>query len=141
MASSVLRDHEYEHDLTETPRELSSQGMLRPEESQSSASHSSDSEKTRDEPKVSGKRKRKSHHSTDKTMVRMNLFFDPESIIHPRSTEWVPSVEVVHYVQERLHKSFYKDVHSTLRSECPHPSLSSKVADTPEVNPSMATFL
>ncbi|KAJ1145122.1 hypothetical protein NDU88_011414 [Pleurodeles waltl] len=54
MASSVLRDHEYEQDLNELPKELSSQGLSHPEDSQSSASHCSDSEKTQDEPKVSG---------------------------------------------------------------------------------------
>ncbi|KAJ1099453.1 hypothetical protein NDU88_004554 [Pleurodeles waltl] len=53
MASSGLGGHEYEQDLTETPRELSYQGLMPTKESQSSASHSSDSEKTRDEPKVS----------------------------------------------------------------------------------------
>ncbi|KAJ1161131.1 hypothetical protein NDU88_001618 [Pleurodeles waltl] len=54
MATSVLRDHEYEQDLIENPGRLSTHELARPEESQSSASHSSDSERARDEPKVSG---------------------------------------------------------------------------------------
>ncbi|KAJ1149504.1 hypothetical protein NDU88_002311 [Pleurodeles waltl] len=81
--SSVLRDHECEQDLSEIPRELSSQGMLCPEDSQSSASHSSDLERTREEPKMMGKRKRKSRHASDEATVQRNLFFDLESIIHP----------------------------------------------------------
>ncbi|KAJ1154909.1 hypothetical protein NDU88_007652 [Pleurodeles waltl] len=114
MASLVLGDHEYEQDLTEIPKELSSQGMLCLEESQSSASYSSDSEKTRDEPKVLDKRKCKFHHSTDDIIVQKNLFFNPESIIHLRSTEWIPSVEVAHYDQDRLRKGFDKDVRNTV---------------------------
>ncbi|KAJ1213850.1 hypothetical protein NDU88_001480 [Pleurodeles waltl] len=56
MASSVLRAHEYEQDLSEIPGELSSHSMLCPEDSQSSASNSCDSEKTQGEPKMSGKK-------------------------------------------------------------------------------------
>ncbi|KAJ1156210.1 hypothetical protein NDU88_008934 [Pleurodeles waltl] len=50
VASSVLRDHEYEQDITDTPGVGSSQGLMRPEDSESYPSHSSDSEKTFDEP-------------------------------------------------------------------------------------------
>ncbi|KAJ1191495.1 hypothetical protein NDU88_000811 [Pleurodeles waltl] len=53
MASSVLRDHEYEQDISEIPRELHSKGMLGQEDSQASASYTSDSERSRDKPKVS----------------------------------------------------------------------------------------
>lgn len=67
--------------------------------------------------------------------------FDPRNIIHPRSTEWVPCVEVAHYVQENLHRGFEKEVSVTLRSECPRPSLMGKVADTLEIDPNMATFM
>ncbi|KAJ1215562.1 hypothetical protein NDU88_003170 [Pleurodeles waltl] len=109
MASSILRDHEYEQDITSTSRGLLWQGLLHPEDSQSSASNSSDSEKMRDKPKISGKQKRKTHHSTEESMVQKNFLFEPESIDHPRSTESVPSVEVAHYVQDRLCKSFDKD--------------------------------
>ncbi|KAJ1211368.1 hypothetical protein NDU88_006728 [Pleurodeles waltl] len=140
MASSVLRDHEYEQDMFEIPSGLHSQNILSQEDSQSSAAHTSDSERSCDESKKSGKRKRKSHHAADETLVHENLFFDPESIIHPRSTEWIPSVEVAQYVQDTLRKGFDKDVHSTLRSECPCPSLLGKVDDTPELDPSMATL-
>ncbi|KAJ1214247.1 hypothetical protein NDU88_001872 [Pleurodeles waltl] len=65
MATSVLRDHEYELDFTETPGRLPASELARPEESQSSVSHSSDSKQARDEPKVLGKRKCKSHHTTE----------------------------------------------------------------------------
>ncbi|XP_078506931.1 uncharacterized protein LOC144767311 [Lissotriton helveticus] len=70
-----------------------------------------------------------------------NLLFNPQNVIHPRSTEWVPCVEVAHYVQTNLRQSFESQVRATLRSECPRPSLLGKVADTPELDPNMATFM
>ncbi|KAJ1190923.1 hypothetical protein NDU88_000242 [Pleurodeles waltl] len=57
------------------------------------------------------------------------------------STEWVPCAEVVHYVQEKLRKSFERDVDNTLRSECPCPTLIGKVADTPVLDSSMEAFM
>ncbi|KAJ1092843.1 hypothetical protein NDU88_005953 [Pleurodeles waltl] len=53
MASSDLRDHEYEQDIYEIPRELHSQDVLGQDDSQSFAAHTSDSDRTRDEPKMS----------------------------------------------------------------------------------------
>ncbi|KAJ1096616.1 hypothetical protein NDU88_001751 [Pleurodeles waltl] len=53
MASSVLRDHEYEQDIYEIPSGLHSQDVLGQEDSQSSAAHTPDSERSRDEPKMS----------------------------------------------------------------------------------------
>ncbi|KAJ1146559.1 hypothetical protein NDU88_012826 [Pleurodeles waltl] len=123
MATAVLSDHEYGPDVFPPPSDS------RKELTQSSDSHS-DSELS--EPKQPGKRKRKSHHALEEEVTQRNLLIDPENIIHPRSTEWVQCVEVAHYVQ---------DMRSTLGSECPRPSLLGKVADTPELDPSVATFL
>ncbi|KAJ1212958.1 hypothetical protein NDU88_000597 [Pleurodeles waltl] len=53
----------------------------------------------------------------------------------------IPSIEVAHCMQDRLRKGFDRDVRSTLRSECPRPSLLGKVADTPELDPNMATMI
>ncbi|KAJ1084033.1 hypothetical protein NDU88_004188 [Pleurodeles waltl] len=100
MAASVLKDHEYDT--------LSSLGASDPalglctvtlDASQSAFSHSSDSDQ--DDPKPSGKRKCKSRH-----LRRIVLSFDLESIIHLRSTKWVPCAEVAHYVQDRIRKVF-----------------------------------
>ncbi|KAJ1189972.1 hypothetical protein NDU88_006713 [Pleurodeles waltl] len=49
--------------------------------------------------------------------------------------------EVVGYVQSRLRKSFEIDVRNMLRSECPRPALSGKVAGTPALDPHTETFL
>ncbi|KAJ1148456.1 hypothetical protein NDU88_001291 [Pleurodeles waltl] len=48
IATSVLMVHEYEQDLIETPGRLSTHGLAHPEESQSSASHSMDSERAQE---------------------------------------------------------------------------------------------
>ncbi|KAJ1087503.1 hypothetical protein NDU88_000672 [Pleurodeles waltl] len=69
------------------------------------------------------------------------LSFDPENIIHPWSTEWIPCVEVAHYVQDRIRKGFDRDVHDTFRSECPRPLLLGKMVEMPELDPNMATFI
>ncbi|KAJ1113946.1 hypothetical protein NDU88_002186 [Pleurodeles waltl] len=109
------------------------------QECSSSNSKSEDSQK--DSPKP--KKTRKSHHVSSEALTHScrNLLLTPEDIIHPRSMEWVPSAEVAHYVQDRLCKSFEKEVRNTLFSECHQPSLLSKVADPLELDPSMATFL
>ncbi|KAJ1091622.1 hypothetical protein NDU88_004739 [Pleurodeles waltl] len=114
---------------------------LFPEASHFSATHTSDSDQAEAEPKQLAKCKHKSRHTMSESISQKNLLFDPEDIIHPRSTEWVPCMEVAHYVQERLRKSFDKDVHSTLHSECPCLSLLGKLLDTPDVDPSVVTFL
>ncbi|KAJ1149107.1 hypothetical protein NDU88_001925 [Pleurodeles waltl] len=138
VATAVLKDQEYCPGLTPTSDEFPPPSGSRKELSQTSDSHS-DSEFS--EPKQLGKCKRKSHHVLEEVVAQKNVLFDPENIIHPRSTEWVPCVEVAHYVQDRLRRGFDKDVRSTLRSECPRPSLLGKVADTPKLDPSVATFL
>ncbi|KAJ1136162.1 hypothetical protein NDU88_002580 [Pleurodeles waltl] len=110
--------------------------VSRSEVSHSSASHTSDSDQAEAEPKHPTKRKRKRCHTMSESTPEKNLLFDQEDIIHPRSTEWVPCMEVAHCMQEWLRKSFDKDVRSTLRSECPH-----KVVDTLEMDPRVAMLL
>ncbi|KAJ1088000.1 hypothetical protein NDU88_001159 [Pleurodeles waltl] len=58
-----------------------------------SASHFSGSEQEQDEPNPTGKRRRKSHNVQESGSSSRSLSFDPESIIHPRSTNWIPCAE------------------------------------------------
>lgn len=80
------------------------------------------------------KKKKKEHHSKV-------LTFEPADIIHANSTAWLPSQEVADYVQSHLRRPYDKDVRARLRSECPRPDLTAKVADTSEVDPTMLTYL
>ncbi|KAJ1148123.1 hypothetical protein NDU88_000963 [Pleurodeles waltl] len=141
MAIWVPRDHEYGPGVSLDSENFSGTSKPSTEADQSSVSQPSGSDQALDEPKQLVNRKGKSSHTRAETVVQNNLFFDPENIFHPRSTEWVLSVEVAHYVQERLRKSFSKDVRNTLRLESPLPSLLSKVDGTRELDPSMAMFL
>ncbi|KAJ1131146.1 hypothetical protein NDU88_009489 [Pleurodeles waltl] len=66
---------------------------------------------------------------------------DPDDILHPLSSDWALSDKVATYVASRIQKLLEKESHSCLRAECPRPSLSDKVAHTPELDPRMSTFL
>ncbi|KAJ1208086.1 hypothetical protein NDU88_003476 [Pleurodeles waltl] len=133
--NSVLNDHEYE---AFQPRSTPSVHT-----SQYSDSDSSNSDESPVPDKIQGKCKHKANHTEDSPSQPLgkHLQFDPDNIMHPRSTEWVPCQEVAEYVQTRLRKGFEKEVRNTLCSECPRPALSGKVADTPELDPHMVTFL
>ncbi|XP_078496577.1 uncharacterized protein LOC144752553 [Lissotriton helveticus] len=89
------------------------------------------------------KRSRKVKHAqkADDGQVPKNLLFNPNNIVHPRSTEWIPCPEVAQYVCNNLRQGFDNGVRATLRSECPRPSLTGKVADTPDLDPTMAAFM
>ncbi|KAJ1155522.1 hypothetical protein NDU88_008252 [Pleurodeles waltl] len=143
MATSVLRDHAYGGFL---PPQTSPSNPVQPSSQQTSchdpSSSKSDSEESQADPQPR-KKQRKAKHTTSNDDIPQgkNLLFSPEDIIHPRSTEWVPQQEVANYIQDRLRRSFEKEVRNTLRSECPRPSLLGKVADTPELDPNMTTFL
>ncbi|KAJ1115579.1 hypothetical protein NDU88_003801 [Pleurodeles waltl] len=101
-----------------------------------------DSEDLQADPQPRKKQRKMQHNMPEGNPPQgKNILFSPEDIIHPRSTEWIPNQEVANYVQDRLRRSFEKEVRNTLRSECPRHSLLGKVADTPELDPSMATFL
>ncbi|KAJ1213639.1 hypothetical protein NDU88_001271 [Pleurodeles waltl] len=146
MAASVLRDHEYGDPVHQ---DASDSFSLKTHSHEAAYNHSSssDSEKSQlgsqKDSLLPSNKKHKSHYlSSDiPDLSGRNLLFDPENIIHPHTTEWVPCMEVAHYVHDRQHKSFEKEIRSTLRSECPRPSLLGKIADTPELDPSMTTFL
>ncbi|KAJ1181192.1 hypothetical protein NDU88_006402 [Pleurodeles waltl] len=141
MATSVLRDHAYGG--FPPPQDTSSNFLQSSQSSyQDPSSSKSYSEDLQSDP-LPLKKQRKTRHSMSEInpLAGKNLLFSPEDIIHPCSTEWVPNKEVANYVQDRLRKSFEKEVCNTLRSECPRPSLLGKVAESPELDPSMETFL
>ncbi|KAJ1211408.1 hypothetical protein NDU88_006768 [Pleurodeles waltl] len=60
--------------------------------------------------------------------------------MHPRSTAWFPPSKV-DYVKTYLRQDFHKEVRACLRSEFPRPDLPDKIVDTPEVDPTMVTYL
>ncbi|KAJ1218016.1 hypothetical protein NDU88_005602 [Pleurodeles waltl] len=142
--NSVLNDHEYGAFFYQGTDPTTQSGC-----NSSDASSTSDSEDKSSSDKRKGKRKCKKHHYENPdlsppyppTAPAKNLLFDPDNIIHPKSSEWTPCPEVATYVQSRLRKSFGKDIRRTLRSECPRPALEGKVAETPELDPHMMTFL
>ncbi|KAJ1196472.1 hypothetical protein NDU88_000343 [Pleurodeles waltl] len=90
------------------------------------------------------KRARKSGSSPGKESSHSpsNPFqFNPEDIIHPRSADWAPAQAVADYLHDKLRKGFDKEVRNRLRAECPRPEIPDKVAETPDIDPSMLTFL
>ncbi|XP_069074978.1 uncharacterized protein [Pleurodeles waltl] len=136
--NSVSNDHEYGAFFDQ-----GSDPMAQSRRSSSDTSSISDSEDKSSSDKRKGKRKCKKRHYDNSDLSpppAKYLLFDPDNIIHPKSTEWTPCPEMAAYVQSRLRKSFEKDIHSTLRSECPRPSLEGKVAETPKSDPHMITF-
>ncbi|KAJ1176497.1 hypothetical protein NDU88_001775 [Pleurodeles waltl] len=83
--------------------------------------------------------KKKAHHQ--EVPIPKVLTFEPEDIVHPRSSLWLPPPEVADYVEAHIRHGFNKDIHSRLRSECPRPDFPSKVTETPELDPTLVTFL
>ncbi|KAJ1216749.1 hypothetical protein NDU88_004348 [Pleurodeles waltl] len=140
MVASVMQDHGYDVYSSLDTAEGSREASARPDGLSSSA-QSSGSDQDQEDPKPTGKRKRKSHNTQDRGSSYCNLSFDPDSIIHPRSTEWLPCEEVAQYVQDYICKGFDPEVRNTLRSECPRPSLRGKVTETPDLDPNMETFM
>ncbi|KAJ1184458.1 hypothetical protein NDU88_001264 [Pleurodeles waltl] len=64
--------------------------------------------------------------------VRVSLNSDPN---------WALAQEMAENLHGKLHRSFDKEVRNRLRAECPRPELPEKVAETPEIDASMLTFL
>ncbi|KAJ1162896.1 hypothetical protein NDU88_003360 [Pleurodeles waltl] len=87
-------------------------------------------------------RKSSSSQSKERSHSPSNPFqFNPEDIIHPRSADWAPAEGVADYLHDKLWKGFDKEVRNRLRAECPRPEIPDKVAETPDIDPSMLTFL
>ncbi|KAJ1106815.1 hypothetical protein NDU88_004213 [Pleurodeles waltl] len=74
-----------------------------------SSSSEQSSEQGDDPPR---KRKKKVHHQEAPTPKL--LTFEPEDIVHPRSSLWLPPPEVADYVESHIRHSFDKEVRSRL---------------------------
>ncbi|KAJ1197286.1 hypothetical protein NDU88_001148 [Pleurodeles waltl] len=127
--NAVFNDHEYSDFLSQ-----GTDPMTQSVRNSTDTFSTSDSEDKSSSDKHKGKRKCKTCHSENSDPSpppAKNLLFDPDNIIHPKSSEWTPCPDVAACVQSRLRKSFEKDIRITLRSECPRPALEGKVAETP----------
>ncbi|KAJ1082628.1 hypothetical protein NDU88_002793 [Pleurodeles waltl] len=109
MAASVMQDHGNDVYSSLDMSEVSREASARPDGLSSSA-QSSSSDQDQEDPKPVVKRKRKSHNTQERGSSYRNLSFDPEIIIHPRSTEWLPCEEVAQYIQDHIHKGFDREV-------------------------------
>lgn len=69
------------------------------------------------------------------------VMLDPLMIQHPLSPQWAPVEHVARYVRYWIRRAIPKDVRTRMRSECPRPSLGSKVAYTPELDQRMLPFI
>ncbi|KAJ1101363.1 hypothetical protein NDU88_006431 [Pleurodeles waltl] len=87
------------------------------------------------------KRKKKSHHQEEPLPTPKVLILETENIVHPRSSLWMPPPEVADYVESHIRHGFEKEVCSRLRSECLRLDFSSKETETPELDPTLVTFL
>ncbi|KAJ1208747.1 hypothetical protein NDU88_004130 [Pleurodeles waltl] len=56
--------------------------------------------------------KKKTHHQGDPTTTSKVLTFEPEDIVHPRSTLWLPPADVGDYVESHIRHGFEKEVRS-----------------------------
>ncbi|KAJ1182924.1 hypothetical protein NDU88_008101 [Pleurodeles waltl] len=127
---SLIRNMAREHDYNTASQKKAASDPA----SSSSAGHSS--EQVDDPP---SKHKKKTHHQ--EAPAPRVLTFEPEDIVHSRSSLWLPPPEVADYVESHIRHSFDKEVRSRLQSECPRLDFPSKVTETPELDPSLVTFL
>ncbi|XP_078506998.1 uncharacterized protein LOC144767445 [Lissotriton helveticus] len=86
-------------------------------------------------------KKARKEHYVDAPSRPQVLTFEPADIVYPNSKSWLPSVEVAEYVQDHIREPFDQEVRTRLRSECPRPDLADKLACTPEVDPTILTYL
>ncbi|KAJ1098944.1 hypothetical protein NDU88_004051 [Pleurodeles waltl] len=131
LVQAVNKEHGY-----------SSSQSLRPEDqSKGDLDSSSSNSPDRDFDPLPRKCKAKSRHSTESEQPLKVLTFEPEDTVHPRSSSWAPLSKVAEYVQAHIRHCFDKDVRSRLRSQCPRPDFPSKVTETPELDPTLVTYL
>ncbi|KAJ1171584.1 hypothetical protein NDU88_003445 [Pleurodeles waltl] len=97
MAASVIKDHEYGSFPALDVSETGIESPVHTEGNASSNSPSSGSDQDQADPKPAGKCKRKLRNMQKGDQPPRTLSFDPENIIHPRSTEWILCAEVAHY--------------------------------------------
>ncbi|KAJ1194966.1 hypothetical protein NDU88_004250 [Pleurodeles waltl] len=105
---SLIRSLAREHDYNTSSSTLKS----KPKKDLDSSS----SEQSSDQGSTLRKRKKKTHHQEDSIPTPKVLTFEPEDIVHPHSTLWLPPAEVVDYVESHIRHGFEKEVRSRLRS-------------------------
>ncbi|KAJ1213890.1 hypothetical protein NDU88_001520 [Pleurodeles waltl] len=129
LIRSLARDHDYN---TSSSQKSKSKNDL----ASSSPDHSSD--RGDDPPR---KRKKNLRHQEEPRPAPKVHTFEPEDIVYPRSSLWLPPAEVADYMESHIRHGFEKEVRSRLCSECPRPDFPSKVAETPELDPTLVTYL
>ncbi|KAJ1119337.1 hypothetical protein NDU88_007523 [Pleurodeles waltl] len=103
----------------------------------SDSSHSSGSLRKRKKARKSG-----SSQTKERSRSPPNPFqFNPEDIVHPWLANWAPAQAVVDYLHDKLWKGFDKQVRNRLWAECSRPAIPNKVVETPDIDPSMLSFL
>ncbi|KAJ1213709.1 hypothetical protein NDU88_001341 [Pleurodeles waltl] len=130
LIRSLAKEHDYNTSAS-TPK-----SRTRKELDSSSSARSSDQG---DVPPR--KRKKKTHHLEESVTTLKVLTFEPEDIVHSRFSLWLPPAEVVDYVESQIRHGFEKEVRSRLRSELLRPDIPSKVTETPELDPTLVTYL
>ncbi|KAJ1141613.1 hypothetical protein NDU88_007941 [Pleurodeles waltl] len=103
---SLIRNMAREHDYNAGAQK---KAVSDPASSSSSSEHSSEQG---DVPPR--KRKKKAHHR--EVPAPKVLTFEPEDIVHPRSSLWLPPPEVADYVEAHIRHGFDKNICSRLRS-------------------------
>ncbi|KAJ1095711.1 hypothetical protein NDU88_000869 [Pleurodeles waltl] len=135
LASSIQKEHGYSSSQAQDAYCSDS------DQSSSKSSSISDSEEDLGARPDASKRKKSETTKALPPKAPRVLTFSPEEIVHPRSSSWVPPPEVAEYLQNHIRAGFDKDVRARIRTECPRPDLEGKVTDTPDVDPTMVTFL
>ncbi|KAJ1161392.1 hypothetical protein NDU88_001878 [Pleurodeles waltl] len=103
LIRSLARNHDYNTSASTTKSK---------EDLNSSSSSDHSSEQVEDPPQ---KRKKKMNHQEDSIPTPKVLTFEPEDIVYPRCTLWLPLVEVADYVESHIRHGFEEEVHSRLR--------------------------
>ncbi|KAJ1137747.1 hypothetical protein NDU88_004144 [Pleurodeles waltl] len=119
LIRSLARDHDY--NATSSQKSKSKEDLA-----SSSSDHSSDQGDD-----LPCKRKKKSHYKEEPIPAPKVLTFEPEDIVHPRSSQWLTPAEVADNVESHIRHGFGKQARSRFRSECPRSDFSSKVTETP----------
>ena len=61
--------------------------------------------------------------------------------MHHKDAMWLPPEEVADYVESHIRQGFDMEVQAHQRAECLCPDLPNKATDTPEVDPTLISYL
>ncbi|KAJ1135613.1 hypothetical protein NDU88_002051 [Pleurodeles waltl] len=134
-----------EHGYNTSHHEEGQGSVPAPDDSSSDTSSDSDSDSSQVDcpgPSKHKKTDKKTDKSKDQAPKLLKfLNFNAEEIVHPHSSSWSSPPEVALYIQEHIRSGFDKEVKARHRAECPRPDLDGKVTDTPEIDPTVVTFM